>query len=78
MKKLNVLLMVVCITVCSCATIAGGKRTAYQRTKPSEGQPKREVRTIPLVCNILFCPPGLIIDFATGHAYRREPKKMSR
>ena len=54
----------------SCATVFGGKVTTCQRTKPAQGQPARAVRPVPLVANILLFWPGVIVDFATGAAYK--------
>ena len=54
----------------SCATVFGGKVSTCQRTKPAHGQPARAVRPVPLVANILLFWPGVIVDFATGAAYK--------
>ncbi len=70
-KSLFVLFMA-CI-LSSCATIFGGPVSEYQRTKPMEGQPQREVRVAALVADILIFLPSTIVDFATGAIYK--PKR---
>ena len=62
-------------TMTSCATVFGGKVADCQRTKPAEGEPARPVRVGALIGNILLFPPGLIVDFATGAAYKPCEKK---
>lgn len=62
-------------TMTSCATVFGGKVSECQRTKPSAGEPAREVRVGALIANILLFAPGLIVDFATGAAYKPCEKK---
>jgi len=57
----------------SCATVFGGKVSQYQKTKPSPGEPQREVRVIALIADVLLFWPGAIVDFATGAIYK--PKK---
>lgn len=54
----------------SCATVFGGRVTEYQRTKPTAGQPQREVRVGALVADVILFWPGAIVDFATGAIYR--------
>ena len=61
----------------SCATVFGGPRTAYQRTKPLPGEPQREMKVGALIWGLFF-PPGLIVDFATGAIYKPEPTKKNR
>ncbi|NVK52757.1 MAG: hypothetical protein HWD85_07460 [Flavobacteriaceae bacterium] len=77
MKKLNkqiaVILATIMLTMSSCATVFGGKVTAYQKTKPLPGQQQREVRVVALIADIILFWPGLIVDFATGAIYK--PKK---
>ena len=73
MKKnlLSVLAIILSASILSsCATVFGGKVTTCQRTKPAQGQPARAVRPVPLVANILLFWPGVIVDFATGAAYK--------
>jgi len=50
----------------SCATVLGGRRTL----RPTGDEPKRKVRWGYVVCDVIFFPPGLIVDFATGCIYR--------
>ena len=69
-KQILVLGLAATILFSSCATICGGKIDKCQRTKPQAGQEQRQVRPVPLVMNILFFTPGLIVDFATGAAYK--------
>lgn len=73
MKKnlLSVLAIILSASILSsCATVFGGKVSTCQRTKPAQGQPARAVRPVPLVANILLFWPGVIVDFATGAAYK--------
>lgn len=62
-------------TMTSCATVFGGKVSECQRTKPAAGEPARQVRVGALIANILLFTPGLIVDFATGAAYKPCEKK---
>jgi hypothetical protein len=54
----------------SCATVFGGSVDECQRTKPSPGQPARQVRAAALVCDILLFWPGVFVDFATHAIYK--------
>jgi len=77
MKKL-VLIVIATTTLTSCATVFGGRINQQQRERPAVDQPKRQVRVVPLVVNILMFPYGLIglaIDFGTGAAYKPTPNK---
>jgi len=79
MRKIKILLMALLIAVIfvstSCATILGGRRTAYQKTKPLAGQPQRELRWGFLITDILLgCPVCLVVDFATGAIYQPAKK----
>ena len=67
--KLTAIFLVI-TSLTSCATVFGGKVSECQRTKPAEGQPARQVRVGALIANILLFTPGLIVDFATGAAYK--------
>ena len=70
-KILNVMAIILSASILSsCATVFGGKVSTCQRTKPAQGQPARAVRPVPLVANILLFWPGVIVDFATGAAYK--------
>ncbi len=76
MKKLSNILAIalLVLSMSSCATVFGGKVTEYQRTKPAEGEPQREVRVGALIADILLFFPGVIVDFATGAIYKPEVK----
>ena len=67
-KFTAILLVITSLT--SCATVFGGKVSDCQRTKPAAGEPSRKVRVGALIANILLFTPGLIVDFATGAAYK--------
>ncbi|MDU8885730.1 hypothetical protein RXV94_06130 [Yeosuana sp. MJ-SS3] len=67
-KFLAVLLMTLMLT--NCATIFGGKVTQYQKTKPADGEPQRNVRVVALIADIVLFWPGAIVDFATGAIYK--------
>jgi len=78
MKKrvFNVIaLVLITITLSSCATVFGGKVSECQKTKPTAGQPARSVRGVALVADILLFWPGAIVDFATGAIYKPCDKK---
>lgn len=72
MKKLKRVIAVgfIAIMMSSCATVFGGKVTAYQKTKPAPGEAQRAVRVGALIADILLFAPGLIVDFATGAIYK--------
>lgn len=63
-------IVMIAITLSSCATVFGGSVSSYQRTKPAVGQPAREVRAGALVADILLFWPSAIVDFATGAIYK--------
>jgi len=75
MRKMNKLFAIgfIAIMMSSCATLFGGKVTAYQKTKPGPGEQQRDVRVVALIADIIIFTPGLIVDFATGAIYK--PKK---
>jgi hypothetical protein len=56
----------------SCATVFGGKITQAQRTPPKAGEPKRAIRAVPLIADIVLFLPGLAVDFITGAIYKPE------
>lgn len=72
MKKV-IAIGLITIMMSSCATVFGGRITDHQKTKPLAGEKQRDVRIAPLVIDLLFFWPGLIVDFATGAIYK--PKK---
>lgn len=65
-----ILLISLVSSLSSCATILGGKLSECQRTKPSVGQPSRQVRAGALIADVLLFWPGAIVDFATGAIYK--------
>lgn len=70
-KIMNVIgMLLIAITLSSCATIFGGAVTECQRTKPTAGQPARQVRAGALVADIVLFWPSAIVDFATGAIYK--------
>lgn len=76
MKKLlsNPLLILTLVSIVmyftSCATVFGGRVSECQRTKPTAGEPTRQVRAGALIADILLFWPGAIVDFATGAIYK--------
>lgn len=75
-KVINILcLLVIAITLSSCATVFGGRISECQRTKPNKRQPTRELRGGALIADILLFWPGTIVDFATGAIYKPCDKK---
>jgi hypothetical protein len=63
-------ILLIAVTMSSCATVFGGAVSECQKTKPGPGQPSRDVRVGALVADILLFWPGAIIDFATGAIYK--------
>ena len=61
----------------SCATLFGGRVTAYQKTPPAPGQPSREIRVGALVADVILFWPSLAVDFATGAIYKPAPRMMA-
>jgi hypothetical protein len=74
MKKVMCFVLVA-LSLTSCATVFGGKVSAYQRTKPAPGQPSRPVRAAALIVDVCFGVVPVFVDFATGAIYKPEPKK---
>ncbi len=73
-KGIIAMLLSVTILSSSCATILGGSRTAYQTTKPKDGEPQRQVRVGYIIADALLTGIlGLVVDFATGAIYKPEP-----
>lgn len=77
MKKLKAIaaIAIVSMVFTSCATVLGGPITSYQVVKPAPGEPQREIRVVALIADIVFFPPLLIVDFATGAIYRPAPTR---
>ena len=75
MKKLTkvVAIGLIALSMSSCATLFGGKVTQYQKTKPGPGEPKREIRVVPLLADLIIFLPSLLVDFATGAIYKPQP-----
>jgi hypothetical protein len=69
LMKISAIVLIV-VTLSSCATLFGGPVTACQTTKPASGQPQREVRAGALILDIVIFIPSLIVDFATGAIYK--------
>lgn len=81
MKKLalSALIIGLCMSMSSYATLFGGKVSECQKTKPMAGQPQREVRVGALIADILLFAPSAIVDFATGAIYKPcTTKKVSQ
>lgn len=75
MKKLFtrcLIALTIASSLSSCATVFGGKITQAQRTPPKAGEPRRAVRAVPLIADILLFLPGLAVDFITGAIYKPE------
>lgn len=64
--------IIVASSLSSCATVFGGKITQAQRTPPKAGEPKRAIRAVPLIADIVLFLPGLAVDFITGAIYKPE------
>jgi hypothetical protein len=63
-------IVLIAITLSSCATVFGGTVSECQRTKPAVGQPTRPIRAGALIADIVLFWPGTIVDFATGAIYK--------
>lgn len=75
MKKIKPLiaLLLIAVTLSSCATVFGGRVNAYQRTKPREGEQQRRLRVGAFIADVLLFWPGTIVDFATCAIYKPTP-----
>lgn len=73
--KAFIIIIIACLMFSSCATILNPASTSYQKTKPTEGQPQREIKTNYVLLDIILFPLGLVLDFATGSIYKEEPTK---
>ena len=67
--------VLIAITLSSCATVFGGHVSECQRTKPAVGQSARPIRAVALIADIVLFWPGTIVDFATGAIYKPCDKK---
>jgi hypothetical protein len=82
MKKTLFALVLACFILESCATIFCGKISTCQKTKPTAGEPHRQLRVVPFILDsftTFFV--GLIVDFETGAIYKpcdsqTEPNKV--
>ena len=74
------LMVILAGTLCmqSCATIFGGHITKCQTTKPAAGQPKRQIRPVPLVLDIFSGFIWLGVDFLDGAIYKPCSGKKSK
>lgn len=63
-------ILLIALTLSSCATVLGGRITECQRTKPLPGKPAREIRAGALVADVLLGTVWLAVDFATGAIYK--------
>lgn len=71
MKKILILLIAVSFLLQSCATVFGGRINGCQKSKPKRDEPRRQIRPVSLVADILMgYGVGLIIDFADGAIYK--------
>jgi hypothetical protein len=70
-KTINLtILLLMAISVTSCATLFGGKISQHQKTQPGPGEQQRQIRPVALVADLLLFWPSLIVDFATGAIYK--------
>lgn len=68
MKKISYIIILTIVLNSGCATVFGGRITDCQRVAP-----KRHLRVVPFIVDILFFPVGLIglaIDFSNGAIYQ--------
>jgi hypothetical protein len=68
-------ILLIAVSLSSCATLFCGPVSECQRTKPAEGQPSRQVRAGALILDIILFWPGAVVDFATSAIYRPCEKK---
>lgn len=73
MRTKIILILVIAMSMTSCATILGGQKTDHQRHPAQCGEPRRQLRTGMIIADLLLFPPGLIIDFATRKIYKPHP-----
>lgn len=71
MKKILIVLALILTT--GCATVFnGGPVTEYQKTKPAVGEPRRQIKVVPLVADALIFWPSIAVDFASGAIYKNK------
>ena len=63
-------ILLIAVSLSSCATLFCGPVSECQRTKPAQGQPARQVRVGALILDIVLFWPSLIVDFATNAIYQ--------
>lgn len=68
-------IVLITISLSSCATLFCGPVSECQRTVPAAGQPARQVRVGALILDIVLFWPGAVVDFATNAIYRPCEKK---
>jgi len=68
-------ILLIAVTLSSCATLFCGPVSECQRTRPAQGQPARQVRAGALILDIILFWPGAIVDFATSAIYQPCGKK---
>lgn len=67
-KFLSIVLVALMLT--NCATVFGGRVTEHQKTRPQEGEQKRQLRAGAFIADLILFAPSLIVDFATGAIYK--------
>jgi hypothetical protein len=70
---MKILILFIALSCTSCATVFNGKTTDCQRTKPKQGEPRREIKKGALIIDIFVLGAiPLIIDFATCSIYKKD------
>jgi hypothetical protein len=72
MKKIRIIgfFFLMILSLNSCATILGGKVTTCQKTKPTTGQPQRDIRIGALIADVCLGVVWVAVDFGTGAIYK--------
>lgn len=80
MKKIRNFIAYCFITIMlsSCATLFGGPVSDYQKTKPANGEPTRQIRVVALVADVILFWPSIIVDFATGAIYKPQKNEFQK
>ncbi len=68
----KVTVIVLMLSLSSCATLFTPKATEHQKHKPACGEPKRELRPGAFAFDLVFLP-CLAVDFATGKIWKPIP-----